>query len=73
MNLREQLRNILPDILPGDPEEAIKGTELIRLVRLRLGDDYSDATLKRRERIDPKRHGNSRKSATHWMAASDDP
>ncbi|MCX6853332.1 MAG: hypothetical protein NTV80_00335 [Verrucomicrobia bacterium] len=46
MNLREQLRNILPDILPGDPEEAIKGTELIRLVRLRLGDDYSDATLR---------------------------
>lgn len=46
MNLREQLRNILPDILPDDPEEAIKGTELIRLVRLRLGDDYSDATLR---------------------------
>jgi len=46
MNLREQLRNILPDILPGDPEEAIKGTELIRLVRLRLGEDYSDATLR---------------------------
>lgn len=46
MNLREQLRNILPDILPHDPEEAIKGTELIRLVRLRLGDDYSDATLR---------------------------
>lgn len=46
MNLREQLRNILPEILPQDPEEAIKGTELIRLVRLRLGDDYSDATLR---------------------------
>lgn len=46
MNLREQLRNILPEILPHDPEEAIKGTELIRLVRLRLGDDYSDATLR---------------------------
>lgn len=46
MNLREQLRNILPTILPQDPEEAIKGTELIRLVRLRLGDDYSDATLR---------------------------
>lgn len=46
MNLREQLRHILPDILPDDPEEAIKGTELIRLVRLRLGDDYSDATLR---------------------------
>jgi hypothetical protein len=46
MNLRDQLRNILPEILPHDPEEAIKGTELIRLVRLRLGDDYSDATLR---------------------------
>lgn len=46
MNLREQLRQILPDILPDDPEQAIKGTELIRLVRLRLGDDYSDATLR---------------------------
>lgn len=46
MNLREQLRNILPEILPRDPAEAIKGTELIRLVRLRLGDDYSDGTLR---------------------------
>lgn len=46
MNLREQLRSILPEILPQDPAEAIKGTELIRLVRLRLGDDYSDGTLR---------------------------
>ncbi len=46
MNLREQLRNILPEILPHDPEQAIKGTELIRLVRLRLGEGYSDATLR---------------------------
>lgn len=46
MNLREQLRNILPEILPDTPDDAIKGTELIRLVRLRLGDDYSDATLR---------------------------
>lgn len=46
MNLREQLRQLLPEILPVDPREAIKGTELIRLVRLRLGDDYSDATLR---------------------------
>ncbi len=28
------------------PAEAVKGTELIRLARLRLGDDYSDATLR---------------------------
>ena len=46
MNLREHLRLILPEILPPTPAEAIKGTELIRLVRYRLGDGYSDATLR---------------------------
>lgn len=46
MNLREQLRILLPEILPDDPELAIKGTELIRMVRLRLAGDYSDATLR---------------------------
>jgi hypothetical protein len=46
MNLREHLRLILPEILPTNPAEAIKGTELIRLVRYRLGDEYSDATLR---------------------------
>ncbi len=46
MNLREQLRHILPQCLPKDPTEAVKGTELIRLVRLRLDGDYSDATLR---------------------------
>lgn len=37
---------ILPEFLPSDPREAVKGTELIRLVRLRLGEGYSDATLR---------------------------
>jgi hypothetical protein len=46
MNLREQLRHLLPQCLPADPAEAIKGTELIRLIRLRLDGDYSDATLR---------------------------
>lgn len=46
MNLREQLRHILPEFLPSDPGEAVKGTDLIRLVRLKLGDEYSDATLR---------------------------
>ncbi len=46
MSLREQLRDILPQILPSNAADAIKGTELIRLVRYRLGDDYSDATLR---------------------------
>ena len=46
MNLREHLRHILPEILPTAASEAIKGTELIRLVRFRLGDEYSDATLR---------------------------
>ncbi len=32
--------------LPSDPAQAIKGTELIRLVRLRLGEEYSDASLR---------------------------
>lgn len=46
MNLREQLRNLLPEFLPRSPEDAIKGTDLIRLVRLQLGNEYSDATLR---------------------------
>lgn len=46
MNLREQLRQILPECLPAEPSEAIKGTELIRLIRLRLDGDFSDATLR---------------------------
>lgn len=46
MNLREKLREILPDILPEDPAEAIKGTKLIELVRVKLREDYSDATLR---------------------------
>ena len=46
MNLREHLRQILPEILPTNPAEAIKGTELIKLVRFQLGDEYSDATLR---------------------------
>jgi hypothetical protein len=46
MNLRDQLREILPEILPGQPAEAIKGTELIRLVKYRLRQEYSDATLR---------------------------
>ncbi len=46
MNLRDQLKEILPEILPGTPVEAIKGTELIRLVKYRLRQEYSDATLR---------------------------
>ncbi len=46
MSLREQLRKLLPDILPADPKDAIKGTELIQLVKYRLKQDYSDATLR---------------------------
>ena len=37
MSLRSQLEELLPELLPSDPAQAIKGTELIRLVRLRLG------------------------------------
>ena len=46
MNLREQLREILPEILPANPAEAIKGTDLIQLVKYRLRQTYSDATLR---------------------------
>lgn len=46
MSLRKQLDDTLPDILPANPKEAIKGTELIRLLRLRLAGNYSDASLR---------------------------
>ena len=46
MSLRQQLSEILPDILPASPKEATKGTELIRMVRLRLEGEYSDASLR---------------------------
>lgn len=46
MNLRDQLKEILPDILPKNPAQAIKGTELIEMVKHRLKQDYSDATLR---------------------------
>ena len=46
MNLRDQLKEILPDILPRNPNQSIKGTELIELVKYRLKQDYSDATLR---------------------------
>lgn len=46
MSLRNQLSASLPEILPADPTQAIKGTELIRLVRMRLDGDYSDASLR---------------------------
>lgn len=46
MSLRNQLTDILPTLLPGNPGDAIKGTELIRLTRLQLTGNYSDASLR---------------------------
>lgn len=46
MSLRTQLTDILIKLLPRNPKEAIKGTELIRLSRLRLSGNYSDASLR---------------------------
>jgi len=46
MNLRDQLKDILPEILPSNPADPIKGTELIRLVKFSLKQEYSDATLR---------------------------
>ncbi len=46
MSLRKQLTDILPGLLPGNPADAIKGTELIRLMRMQLQGNYSDASLR---------------------------
>ncbi|MFT3990596.1 MAG: hypothetical protein QM680_04220 [Luteolibacter sp.] len=46
MSLRKQLSDILPSLLPSHPAESIKGTELIRLTRLQLNGNYSDASLR---------------------------
>jgi hypothetical protein len=46
MSLRKQLTDILPSLLPGNPADSIKGTELIRLTRLQLVGNYSDASLR---------------------------
>ena len=46
MSLRNQLNEILPSLLPANPVEAIKGTELIRLSRMSLTGNYSDASLR---------------------------
>ncbi|MEN8693839.1 MAG: hypothetical protein ACN4GG_10030 [Akkermansiaceae bacterium] len=46
MSLRSQLTDLLNDILPSNPRESIKGTELIRLVRMKLDGGYSDASLR---------------------------
>lgn len=46
MSLRKQLTDILPGLLPTNPTDAIKGTELIRLARLQLNGNYSDASLR---------------------------
>jgi hypothetical protein len=46
MNLRETLEVILKSFLPPDPNEAVKGTELIRTIKAKLPEEYSDATLR---------------------------
>ncbi len=46
MSLRQQLSDILPVLLPGNPADSIKGTELIRLTRLQITGNYSDASLR---------------------------
>jgi hypothetical protein len=46
MSLRTQLADLLPQLLPAHPADAIKGTELIRLARLHLNGNYSDASLR---------------------------
>lgn len=46
MTLRDQLKEILPELLPSNPADAIKGTELIGMAKMKLRQEYSDATLR---------------------------
>ena len=46
MSLRKQLNDILIALLPNNPVDSIKGTELIRLLRMQLDGNYSDASLR---------------------------
>ena len=46
MSLRAQLSTVLAEILPADPRNSMKGTELIRLLRMKLDGEYSDASLR---------------------------
>ena len=46
MNIREQLTKILPEILPANPHQAVKGTELIQTLRNRINLRCSDASLR---------------------------
>jgi hypothetical protein len=46
MTLVEQLRAILPDLLPTDPKDAIYGKELVEKVREQLSGTYADASLR---------------------------
>ncbi|MGJ8678317.1 MAG: hypothetical protein ACSHX0_12435 [Akkermansiaceae bacterium] len=46
MSLRKQLTEVLLEYLPLNPKEAIKGTELIRMLRMKIDGNYSDASLR---------------------------
>jgi hypothetical protein len=46
MTLRKRLYDILPTLLPSNPVDAVKGTELIRMTRMHLTGNYSDASLR---------------------------
>jgi hypothetical protein len=46
MNLPDQLRPILADILPLNPDAAIRGTELVQKVKSRVDGAYSDNSIR---------------------------
>ena len=46
VNLIEQLRAILPDVLPTDPKDAIYGSDLLEKVRPKLAGTYADASVR---------------------------
>ena len=51
MNLRDQLKEILPDILPRNPNQSIKGTELIELVKYKLKQDEAECFFLKQDEL----------------------
>ena len=45
-SLWDQLTKLLPSLLPSDPDEAINGSELLKLVSRKLDGDYAENTLR---------------------------
>ncbi|GEC94801.1 hypothetical protein ZRA01_08740 [Zoogloea ramigera] len=46
MTLRDQLSELLPGLLPENPDSAVNGTSLLEAVRPRLQGEYTEATIR---------------------------